>query len=261
MKKITALFLAALMMFSLAACGKKDMADSEYVKENGKLVIGITDYAPMDYMDENLNWVGFDADMAKAFADSLGVQAEFVLISWGQKIEEVKGMTIDCVWNGMTLTDEVMAGMDCSNPYCNNTQVVVIPASKANTIKSVDDLKGLSIAVEDGSSGEAAVNALNLNAVEVEDQAAALLEVKSGTSDAAVIDVLMAAVAIGEGTDYAELTTGLSLNTDENFGVGFRQGSDLVEKLNKFFKDAYADGTMTKLAKQYGIEDAIIEQK
>ena len=261
MKKLTALFLAALMMFSLTACGGSDKTDLEAVKEKGKLVVGITDYAPMDYMDENMNWVGFDADMAKAFADSLGVETEFVLIAWGQKIEEVKGRTIDCVWNGMTLTDEVTSGMDCSNPYCNNTQVVVIPKAKAASIKSVDDLKGLSIAVEDGSAGEKAVNDLNLTAVEVEDQATALMEVKSGTSDAAVIDVLMAAVAVGEGTDYAELTTGLSLDTNENFGVGFRQGSDLVEKLNAFFKEAYADGTMTKLAKQYGIEDAIIEQK
>ena len=97
-----------------SAAGESDMA---YVQEKGTLVVGITDFAPMDYKDENGEWIGFDADMAKAFAESLGVEAEFVEIDWDNKILELDGKTIDCVWNGMTLTEDVLRAMECSNAY------------------------------------------------------------------------------------------------------------------------------------------------
>ena len=116
--------MTLIMVLSIAACGSpkeeketssnasSDSSSSEdsdvaYVKDKGTLVIGITDFAPMDYKNENGQWIGFDADMAKAFAKSLGVKAEFVEIDWDNKIMELDGKTIDCVWNGMTLTDEV----------------------------------------------------------------------------------------------------------------------------------------------------------
>ena len=105
-----------------AADAKSDLA---YVKEKGTLVVGITEFEPMDYKDENGEWIGFDADMAKAFAESLGVTAEFQVIDWDNKILELDGKTIDCVWNGMTLTDEVTSAMECTNAYLNNAQVVV----------------------------------------------------------------------------------------------------------------------------------------
>ena len=114
---------------------KKDAAadsDLEYVKDKGTLVVGITDFEPMDYKDENGEWIGFDADMAKAFAESLGVDVEFVEIDWDNKILELDGKTIDCVWNGMTLTDEVTSSMECTDAYLNNAQVVVVPADKAD---------------------------------------------------------------------------------------------------------------------------------
>lgn len=112
-----------------SAAGESDMA---YVQEKGTLVVGITDFAPMDYKDENGEWIGFDADMAKAFAESLGVEAEFVEIDWDNKILELDGKTIDCVWNGMTLTEDVLSAMECSNAYCNNAQVVIVPADVAD---------------------------------------------------------------------------------------------------------------------------------
>ena len=85
------------------------------------------------------------------------------------------------------------------------------------------------------------------------------MEVASGTSDAAVIDSLMAAAMVGEGTSYANLTYTVGLNSEE-YGVGFRKGSDLVEKLNDFFKTSYDDGTMMQIAETYGVQAAIIEQ-
>lgn len=281
MKKLIALLLAGCMMASMVVgCGSKeeaaeapaateeaaeaeDTADAEsdlaYVKEKGVLVVGITDFAPMDYKNEDGEWIGFDADMAKGFAEKLGVEVEFVEIDWDNKILELDGKTIDCVWNGMTLTDEVKAAMDCSNAYCNNAQIVIVPADKADDYQTAESLEGLAFAVEAGSAGEAAVTDLGLDCTPVKAQSDALMEVAAGTSDAAVIDSLMAAAMVGEGTGYADLTYTLGLTTEE-YGVGFRKGSDLVAALNDFFAAAYADGTMTACAETYGVQAALIEQ-
>ena len=269
MKKFIALLLSVLMVLSLVACGAKDTSgdadqkaqtDMEYVKEKGTLIVGITDFAPMDYKDDNGEWIGFDADMAKAFAESLGVKVEFVEIDWDNKVMELDGKTIDCVWNGMTLTDEVKAAMECSNAYCNNAQVVVVNKDVADKYQTVESLSDLKFAVEAGSAGEKEVNALELENTPVKAQSDALMEVKSKTSDAAVIDLLMAGAMIGEGTGYADLTYTVPLNSEE-YGVGFRKGSDLAAALNKFFADAYADGSMMTCANEYGVQESIIEQK
>lgn len=260
MKRIITILMSVIMVLSLVACGgATEKTDLESVKEKGVLVVGITDFAPMDYEDDNGEWIGFDADMAKAFAKSLGVKVEFVEIDWDNKVMELNGGTIDCVWNGMTLTDEVKSAMDCSNAYCNNAQVVVVNKDVADQYQDVDSLANLKFAVEAGSAGEKEVNALKLQCTPVKAQSDALLEVKSGTSDAAVIDLLMAGAMIGEGTGYADLTYTVSLNSEE-YGVGFRKGSDLVDALNKFFADSYKDGSMMKCAKQYGVQESIIEQ-
>lgn len=276
-KKLLALLLAGAMGASLlAGCGggntnatentdsntaenTETESDLAYVQEKGTLVVGITEFEPMDYQNADGEWIGFDADMAKAFAESLGVTAEFQVIDWDNKVMELDGKTIDVVWNGMTLTDEVTSAMECTNAYCNNAQVVIVPSDVADQYQDVDSVKGLSFAVESGSAGMAEVQALGATYTEVSDQATALMEVASGTSDAAVIDSLMAAAMVGEGTSYADLTYTVGLNSEE-YGVGFRKGSDLAEKLNEFFKTSYDDGTMMQIAEQYGVQAAIIEQ-
>ena len=239
-----------------SAAGESDMG---YVQEKGTLVVGITDFAPMDYKDENGEWIGFDADMAKAFAESLGVEAEFVEIDWDNKILELDGKTIDCVWNGMTLTEDVLSAMECSNAYCNNAQVVIVPADVADQYQDEESLADLTFAVEAGSAGEEQVQALGLNYTPVTAQSDALMEVAAGTSDAAVIDSLMAAAMVGEGTGYEDLTYTIGLNSEE-YGVGFRKGSDLAAALNDFFASSYADGTMESVAETYGVQAALIEQ-
>ena len=301
MTKWIAMLLAALMVFSMAACAAKNepaadqtndqtaadtqtsepaedtasgedaapaadqtAADSDmaYVQSKGTLVVGITDFAPMDYQNESGEWIGFDADMAKAFAESLGVSVEFVEIDWDNKILELGSKSIDCVWNGMTLTDEVTSAMSCSNAYCNNSQVVIVPADKAADYADVEACKALSFAVEAGSAGMAEVEKLGASFTEVKDQATALMEVAAGTSDAAVIDSLMAGAMVGEGTSYDSLTYTVSLNAEEGeqYGVGFRQGSDLAAALSDFFAAAYADGSMQACAETYGIQAALIAQ-
>ena len=276
MKKLIALLLAGCMMATMVVgCGSKEEAaeapavteeaaeavesDLAYVKEKGTLVVGITDFAPMDYKNEDGEWIGFDADMAKFFAGELGVDVEFVEIDWDNKILELDAKSIACVWNGMTLTDEVKAAMDCSNAYCNNAQVVVVPTEKAQEYQTVESLEGLAFAVEAGSAGEAEVTALGLDCTPVKAQSDALMEVAAGTSDAAVIDALMAAAMVGPDTGYADLTYTVSLNSEE-YGVGFRKGSDLVAELNAFFVEIYADGTMQDIAATYGVDAAVVAQ-
>lgn len=101
-------------------------SDVSYIQQKGTLVVGITEFAPMDYKDENGQWIGFDADLAKLVAERLGVEIQFVVIDWGQKINELDSKAIDVVWNGMTLTDGVTSAMACTNAYCKNAQVVVV---------------------------------------------------------------------------------------------------------------------------------------
>ena len=261
MKKTIALLTALVMMLTMVCCAfAADQTDAEYVKEKGTLVVGITDFAPMDYKDEDGNWIGFDADMAAAFAEYLGVEVEFVEIEWDNKVLELNSKSIDCVWNGMTLTDEVMAAMTCSNAYCNNAQVVIVPADQADKYQTAEDCAELVFAVEAGSAGEAEITALGYECTPVQSQASALMEVAAGTCDAAVIDSLMAAAMVGEGTSYENLTYTAALNSEE-YGVGFRTGSDLAELLNEFFKAAYEDGSLQACAETYGVQAALIEQK
>lgn len=283
MKKFIALTLTLILSLSLIACGSDASADTAasasdaanapadeasaesaesdlaYVQGKGTLVVGITDFEPMDYKNADGDWVGFDADMAKAFAESIGVSVEFVEIDWDNKIMELDGKTIDCVWNGMTLTSEVTSSMECSKAYCNNAQVVIVPADVADQYQDTDSLSGLTFAVEAGSAGEEQANALGLTSTPVKAQADALMEVAAGTSDAAIIDSLMAAAMVGEGTGYADLTYTIGLNSEE-YGVGFRKGSDLAAALNDFFAASYADGSMIQCAETYGVQAAVVEQ-
>ena len=234
-------------------------SDMAYVKEKGTLIVGITEFEPMDYQNADGEWIGFDADLAKLFAERLGVEVQFQLIDWESKVMELDGRTIDVVWNGMTLTDEVLASMECSNAYLNNAQVVILPSAEAENYADAESMSGLQFAVESGSAGEQMAIENGFSYTPVTDQATAVLEVESGTCDAAIIDSLMASAMVGEGTNFAELTYTISLNTEE-YGVGFRQGSDLAAELNAFFSEIYADGTMQELADQYGVSAALIAQ-
>ena len=234
-------------------------SDLAYVQDKGTLVVGMTDFAPMDYRDENGEWIGFDADMAKAFAEYLGVEVEFLEINWDNKLMELDAKGVDAIWNGMTITDEVTSGASVSEPYCNNGQVVVLPAGKAAGYQDVDSLSGLNFAVENGSAGAEQLDALGIAYVAKTTQADALMEVASGASDACVIDLLMAGAMIGEGTSYPDLTYTVQLNSEE-YGVGFRKGSDLVDAFNTFWQEAYDDGTVMEVATTYGVQESVIEK-
>lgn len=225
-------------------------ADLQGILDRGVLVVGITDFAPMDYKDDNGEWIGFDADLARLFAKDLGVDVEFQEIDWDNKILELNAGTVDCIWNGMTLTDEVDEAMECTITYALNAQVVVMKADALADYPDAESMKDLSFAVEAGSAGEAVAeeNGFTVNAVQ--NQAAALMEVAAGTSDACVIDKTMADAMTGEGTSYANLGYEVSLSSEE-YVVGFRKDSGAAEWLNLMFLSWMADGTMEELSKKY----------
>ena len=274
-KRLLSGMLAGLMALSMVACGSSadtaaalseaadttDTAtesDVDYIKNKGTLIVGITDFAPMDYKDDNGEWIGYDADLAREVADSLGVDVEFVEIDWDNKILELQNKSIDVVWNGMTLTPEVTNAMACTNAYLNNAQVVVVNKDMADSVTDVDSAKELSFAVESGSAGEAAAEENGFNYVAVKSQADAVMEVSAGTSDACIIDLLMAGAMVGDGTSYENLTHTVELTTEE-YGIGCRKDSDLAEYINKELKTLYDDGTMEEIANTYGVQDAIVK--
>ena len=256
MKKLFAMILALVLVLTcFTACGgSASGSDLKTVQKNGKLVVGITDYAPMDYKDENGLWTGFDAEFAQLFAKELGVDCEFYVISdWGKKFLELDTKQIDAVWNGMTITEEATLNASVSDPYVVNAQVVVMKADALASYPDAASMKDLVFAVENGSAGQdAAVSIGATNIVAVQDQAAALMEVAAGTSDACVIDITMANAMTGEGTSYADLGYEVSL-TSEEYGVAFRKDSDLTAKFNEFMDKLIADGTLEQLAAKYNL--------
>ena len=248
MAKILAFALCAIMVLSLfAACGTQKKAE----EKAEALVVGITDYKPMNYLDENGKWTGFDTEFAEAFGKIIGREVEFVEIDWDNKWLELESGNIDCVWNGMTITDEAKLNADVSDPYVTNNQVLVVKASDAAAIKTLEDFEG-NVAAEAASAGESAASDAGLTVDEYPLQTDALLAVKSGKAAGCVIDGTMATAMIGEGTDYADLAVAFAL-TDEQYGVAFKKGSDLLVKFNDALKTLTEDGTLYALAEKYNL--------
>ena len=278
MKKIFAMLLALTMILSLAACGgsKKEEVkeetkeettetvetpetDATYIEGNGKLVVGITIYEPMNYFDDAGNLTGFDTEFAEAVCAKLGLEPEFVEINWDTKEIELNAKSIDCIWNGMTITPDRAANMSISLPYVKNAQVIVVKADSA--VASTADLVGKTVVAEIGSAGEAQIDGEDADAnlaqaeyIGMTKQTDCLMEVKAGTADAAVLDWTLAMSMVGEGTDFADLkmVEGVELATEE-YGIAFRQGSDFTAKVDAAAKELVADGTLPELAEKYGL--------
>ena len=273
LKRIASAFLAGALALSLAACGGSAStsaaasasgsaagsasaaagSDLDYIKGKGKMVIGYTVYEPMNYTDVDGNFTGFDTELATAVCAKLGVEPEFVEINWDTKVVELDAKSIDCIWNGMTLTEDIMANTATTKAYAKNAQVVVVKEDTA-AYTSTADLAGKTVVAEAGSAGEAAIqgdeNLAKADYVSKSVQTDCLMEVAAGTADAAVLDLTLANAMIGEGTDYAGLKIVDELNAEE-YGVAFRKGSDAAAAVDAAFDALKADGTMQALAEKY----------
>ena len=275
MKRLVSAFLAGAMALSLAACGgaaststvassasasgsaaasETAASDLDYIKEKGKMVIGYTVYEPMNYTDADGNFTGFDTELATAVCEKLGVEPEFVEINWDTKVVELDAKSIDCIWNGMTLTDDIMANAATTKAYAKNAQVVVV--KDGTDYSSTADLVGKTVVAEAGSAGEAAIegdeNLAQADYVSKSVQTDCLMEVAAGTADAAVLDLTLANAMIGESTDYASLKIVDELNAEE-YGVAFRKGSNAAAAVDAAFDELKADGTMQALADKYDL--------
>ena len=264
MKKLFAVMFALVLTVScFAGCGKQAPAEAKtdsdlaYLQGKGTMIVGITEYEPMDYKDADGKWIGFDADLANLVAEKLGVKAEFlVLADWGQKFYELDTKNIDVIWNGMTITEEATLNCNVTDPYAMNAQVVVMKADKAPDYADAESIKTLKFAVESGSAGEATLIDLGMTGlIAVQDQPAAIMEVAAGTADACVIDISMANDMTGEGTSYEDLAVAQNL-TEEQYGIGFRKGSDVTAKVNELLKQFKEDGTLAALSETYGVAAA-----
>lgn len=274
LKRIASAFLAGALALSLAACGGSAStsaaasasgsaagsasaaagSDLDYIKGKGKMVIGYTVYEPMNYTDADGHFTGFDTELATAVCAKLGVEPEFVEINWETKVVELDAKSIDCIWNGMTLTDDIMANAACTKAYAKNAQVVVMKADA--DYSSTADLVGKTIVAEAGSAGESAISEdeslSQADYVSKSVQTDCLMEVAAGTADAAVLDLTLATAMIGEGTDYANLAIKDELNAEE-YGAAFRKGSDAADAVNAAFDELKADDTMQALADKYSL--------
>ena len=278
-KKSIALILAALaviMCFALAACGgtgaggnepstdaPEVASDLDYIKEKGEMIIGYTEFAPMNYKNDAGEFVGFETDFAKAVCEELGVEAKFQLISWEAKETELAAKTIDCIWNGMTITEERLEAMSISTPYMANKQVLIVKAENADKYLKPEDMDGAKIVAEIESAGEgvAKEDAFFAKAqyTSVADQATALMEVASGVSDGCVVDYVLSIGMIGEGTDYEDLVVVDSLAfADEEYGIAFRKDSDTTAAVNEAISALVANGKLQEIAANYKLEAQLI---
>ena len=264
-RRLAALVLSAVMLLQ-CGCAKDNRKDPEpverpdatrdvsYVQKKGSLKVGITEYAPLDYLEDG-HWVGFDAEMAKRFSEELGIETEFVEINWEKKVALLEAGQIDCIWNGMTRTEELSDTISCTDCYLSNAQVMVIPESKHKIYNTEELCAQFLFSVEEGSAAEdiCKEKAYRFRAYDTQKQA--LAAVDKGEVDAAVLDLLMAVTLTGEGTDYGKLVYDFPQN-EEQFCVGFRKDSDLTEVWNTFFTEHYV--AFEELAKEYGMEEALL---
>lgn len=283
MKKTLSVILAVLMalgcVLMLASCGGNTTeettaaadettaaaSDLDYIKAKGEMVIGYTEFAPMNYIDDNGAFVGFETDFAKAICEELGVEAKFQLIDWSAKETELAGKTIDCIWNGMTITEERLAAMSISTPYMANKQVVIVKAENADKYTKAEDFDGANVVAEIESAGEEVAKTdatfANANYTAVDTQAKTLMEVKSGVADCAVVDYVLSIGMIGEGTDYEDLVVlDAFAFADEEYGIAFRKGSDVTDAVNAAITALVADGTLATIADTYKLGEQLIAE-
>lgn len=271
MKRLFSIILALSMItaiFASCSSGEKDNSSDDwaYIEEKGKLVIGITIYEPINYYDEDGKLIGFDTEFAQAVCDELGIEAEFVEINWDTKEIELEAKNIDCIWNGLTVTEVRKEQMDFSESYIKNMQVAVIKASNASVYTDSASMKDANITAEIGSAGESAITAddtlSKANYVGVAKQSDALLEVKAGTSDIAILDYVMADAMVGEGTDYSDLMMVENFElAAEEYAIGFRLGSNAVAKINEVIDKLVENGKLDEIAAKYELQSQLISNQ
>lgn len=271
MKRILTLLSLVLVFAMFAGCAAgsststadEAQGDLAAVEAAGQMIIGITEYEPMNYYDENGTLIGFDTEYAEAVCEKMGIEAKFQVINWETKETELAAGNIDAIWNGLTVTEERKNDMDFTNPYLTNKQCVVISKDNASKYTDAASLEGAILTAESGSAGETAITAdasLSKATYTASDsQKNALVALAAGNADAAIIDITLAQSSVGQGS-YENLIILENIDlADEQYAIGFRVGSDLTAKVNEVTKELIEDGTMAEIAKKYDLTDRFNE--
>ena len=273
MKKLLALGLAILMAVGMLGMAAAEESDWEYIQNKGEIVVGMTIFAPMNYYVGE-DFVGFDTELTTAVFNKLGVSVKFEEINWDSKEIELNSKNIDCIWNGMCITEERKENMSMTNAYLYNTQAIVAKADKISDLLA-NGMKGVYVVAEQGSTGEGKLTGdisddetvevsakeffADCNYTPVDSMAKALMEVKAGTADVALVDSVCALAMVGEGTDYADMVVNLDNNFGlQEYGIAFRKGSDVTAKVNEAIVELTKDGTIAEIAARYGLTDALV---
>lgn len=253
MKKLLALLMTVITLctgaLGLTACGKENL-----------IVIGVTDYEPMDYLDENGDWVGFDAELARKVFENLGYKVKFQEINWETKIVTLQSGEIDVIWNGMTVTEELQQNLTLSDTYLENRQYGLVKTQNQSLYTSVNELTGKKVAVEMGSAAKSLIEDVDCTKNVLETQSAAVMEVAAGTSDIAIVDYTMAKTLTAEGSDYYGTLTAVDLGFEpEEYAIGFgKKDTELCNKVNEQLKKLKESGFIKELAQKYDIENLLI---
>ncbi len=258
MKKTLAVLLALVMVFALAACGQSAApaaAPADDIPAEGpvKFIMGIDpEYPPFSYLGDDGKYTGFDVEVCQAVCDYLGWELEVFAVNWDQKLVQLDSMECDCVWSGMTILDSMKeAGYVISEPYYDNTQVLVVKADSG--FSSSADLAGKVVAVQLGTSGEALLNgdladlaATFGNVMTSNSFVACFTELEGGAADAVFVDLPVAAsyVAGHDGLTIIDENLGA-----EQYGIAFRSGdAELCAQVDAAVQALVANGTYAEIA-------------
>ncbi len=287
-KRMVSLMMAGVMAVSLAGCGgaktetttaetkaEETKADESQAEETsaeasaesaesaeatgdhaGKFIVGFDqDFPPMGFVGDDGQYTGFDLDLAKEVASRLNLEFVPQPIAWDSKDMELKSGTIDCSWNGFTMNGREDA-YTWSEPYMNNSQVVVVSADSG--IEKLDDLAGKIVEVQADSSAEAALkDNTELSSTfgtlqTTPDYNTAFMDLEMGSVDAIAMDVIVAGYQIeqrGESDKYVILDETLS---SEEYGIGFKKGNEeLRDKVQGALDEMAADGTMAEISEKW----------
>lgn len=258
MKKLVSVLLVVLMMASVAfAGGKKETADNslEKVQAAGVFVLGLDDsFPPYGYRDEDNNIVGYDIDLAAEVCSRLGVKLVCQPIDWDSKEQELNTGKIDCIWNGFTITDERLAAMAFTEPYVDNSQIIVV--NKDSGIKKLADMNAKKLGLQAGSSAADALDdaagfkSTLKEVIEFKDNLTALMDLEIHGVDAVLLDIGVAKQAIEkEGKPFVIISEPVA---SEQYGVGFRKNDiKLRDAVQAAFEAMVKDGTMEKIDQKW----------
>ncbi len=250
LKRVLPLFLLLVVLFS--GCGKeKPRPDLDAAQTAGVLKIGVLENPPYA-REENGTLQGFDCALSEAVAKELGLQAEIVALPWEQRWLALNDGTVDCVWGGITATDDLAETLGVSQSYLTGKPVLVVPPASRNRT----DFTDLRIAAEEGSACALAAEVClgQITVVSAKGQEDALQKVLTGEADGAVVDL---AAALAQAKADLTVREDIALGTLE-FKAVFRQNSDLIPAVDKALTDLQNRGELEKLAEEYALNGQLV---